>query len=154
MSNLVHYIYTSAATHPMSKMELAELLENARTNNKKINVTGILLYLEGTFFQVLEGEEDVVKPLYELICMDPRHGQVTTIIRESIAKRTFGEWTMAYSFVSDEELDTILDAKGAHGNRHSVSNLKEGRARKLLNAFSQGRWRSHLVTRISPTAEA
>lgn len=150
MENLVHYIYCSAATHAMSTAELSELLETAKNWNRSIHVTGILLYIDGTFFQVLEGEEKVVKALYDKICRDPRHTNVTTIICESIAKRNFPEWTMAYSFVSDDDLDSILDAHGVRGNRHAVSRLKEGRSRRLLSAFAEGRWRNRLVTTLPP----
>ena len=154
MASLVHLIYSSAATRQMSVGDVSDLLETARRNNKKLSVTGILLYVDGSFFQVLEGEEAVVMTLFERIGKDPRHTSVTSIICEPIAQRTFGEWTMAYSFVSEEELESILDAKGIHKQRHSVVGLREGRARKLLEAFAKGRWRQRLVTHLTGAVTA
>lgn len=146
MNNLRHLVYTSASTQRMSKEELFSLLKAARVRNRDRSVTGILLYIEGTFFQVIEGEADTVRELYGRIRQDPRHTHVTTIIEEPIARRAFAEWTMGYDFVSEEELRVVFDVYGVGGNRHSVSRLKEGRARRLLTAFSEGRWRNRLMT--------
>ncbi|MGI4830609.1 MAG: BLUF domain-containing protein [Janthinobacterium lividum] len=144
MPALYHLIYTSAATRNLSANDLASILEAARASNRRRCVTGILLHIAGTFFQVIEGEPDFVQTLYERIRQDPRHSHVTTIIQEPIAKRAFSEWTMGYDFVSEQDLEIILDVHGVRGNEHSVGRLKEGRARKLLSAFSEGSWRNRI----------
>jgi len=66
--------------------ELAELLQGARDTNAELGLTGMLLYAEGSFFQVLEGQADVVDALYDKIERDKRHDQVTLVIREPIPK--------------------------------------------------------------------
>ncbi|MGI4829464.1 MAG: BLUF domain-containing protein [Janthinobacterium lividum] len=147
MSSLCHLVYTSAATRNLSENDLALILEAARASNRHRCVTGILLHIEGTFFQVIEGEPEVVQALFERIRQDPRHSHVTTIIQEPIAKRAFGEWTMGYDFVSEQDLEIILDVHGVRGNEHSVCRLKEGRARRLLSAFSEGSWRNRVAQR-------
>ncbi|MEO1442551.1 MAG: BLUF domain-containing protein, partial [Chloroflexota bacterium] len=62
---LVSLVYVSYATEPMSGAELEALMAKSSANNKPLGVTGMLLYRQGFFIQVLEGEEDVVMPLYE-----------------------------------------------------------------------------------------
>jgi hypothetical protein len=49
--------YTSIASHHMAHEELLALLAQSRKNNLPTDITGMLLYMEGCFFQVLEGEE-------------------------------------------------------------------------------------------------
>ena len=84
---LIHLIYSSVAVSAVSAAELQELLITSRRNNARINVTGMLLYADGAFFQAIEGEEQAVLSLYERLTHDKRHHSQTLIIREPIAKR-------------------------------------------------------------------
>lgn len=59
-------------------------------------MTGILLFVDGTFFQVLDSEERVVTSLYARIERDPRHAQAVLLIREPIEERQYCEWTMGF----------------------------------------------------------
>jgi len=52
---LIQLIYVSAATNRFNPAELRELLRLARLKNQQLDVTGMLLYHEGSFLQVLEG---------------------------------------------------------------------------------------------------
>ena len=105
----------------------------------------MLLYTEGSFFQVLEGESEKVGSLLEIIKRDERHTKVTVIIREPIAKRSFGDWTMGYADITPQEADTIVGANDFFGKGESFAQLSQGRAKKLLAAFKQGRWRTRLT---------
>ena len=52
---MIHLIYVCSASKEMTEDELLRLLEYARARNLKQNVTGMLLYAGGNFFQALEG---------------------------------------------------------------------------------------------------
>jgi len=142
MTSLIHLIYTSAATRPFEDDELIKLLEHSRANNVRIGITGILLYDNGSFFQVLEGPVEAVDELYKKIVQDERHTKAVIIIREPIAKRSFGEWTMGYSKISVQELDEIVGLNDFFAAGSSLTEVNLGRAKKLLTAFREGRWRS------------
>lgn len=142
---MIHLVYASASSHEFGDEELVALLEKSRKNNRDIGVTGMLLYVEGSFFQVLEGEESVVDGLYRTICRDERHSRITSIIRETIAKRSFGEWSMAFAGASREQLNEIDGLSDFFTEGSSFSGIDEGRARKLLHAFSMGSWRKALT---------
>ena len=60
---MFHLVYVSSAVRPFSKSELVELLNVTRDNNSRLGVTGMLLYRDGNFMQVLEGGEPVVRAL-------------------------------------------------------------------------------------------
>lgn len=94
---LYHLVYQSKVIHPFSDAELAVLLEKAREFNAQYNVTGLLMYGYGSFLQLLEGDDDVIKSLYYLrISTDPRHYS-TRVLREGPAeKRLFERWAMAF----------------------------------------------------------
>ncbi|NEO84945.1 MAG: diguanylate phosphodiesterase [Spirulina sp. SIO3F2] len=126
----------------MQDADLVSLLETSRKNNAKAKITGILLHENGSFFQVLEGTQEAVEQLYERILHDNRHTKVVTIIREPIAKRTFGEWTMGFVKLDSQELDEIIGLNDFFAEGSSFTQLGAGRAKKLLAAFRKGRWRS------------
>jgi blue light- and temperature-responsive anti-repressor len=143
LNSLIHLIYCSAATRRFDTPELVELLGRARANNAGLGITGMLLFENGSFFQILEGASTAVDRLYQdIIEKDPRHEKVVTIIREPIAKRAFGEWTMGFSKISASELDEIVGVNDFFEGGSSFSEVDPGRAKKLLAAFREGRWRS------------
>jgi hypothetical protein len=142
MADLIHRIYASAAVRDFSAEELTELLKVARGNNARLGITGLLLYVEGNFFQVLEGDPAAVGLIYESIGRDKRHTRVTQIISESISRRAFTEWSMGFLSLSQEQLAEILGAKDFFNWSQSLQPMLNGRARKLLEAFCEGRWRT------------
>ena len=149
MTLLSHLIYSSASTRPMQDSDLVELLEHSRQNNAQSGITGMLLYENGSFFQVLEGEPDAVDQLFERIRQDPRHTKTVIIIREPIAKRAFGDWTMGFANLGAEDFDQIVGLNDFFTSGSSFKKLGRGRAKKLLAAFREGRWRSKVLNKSS-----
>jgi hypothetical protein len=145
MPSLIHCIYASAATRRLENEDLASLLEEARASNERMGLTGMLLHVEGSFLQVLEGQASVVDPLYARIARDPRHEQVTLVIHEPIAKRAFQGWTMGYESMTHQELAELAGVNDFFGERRCLAEVRAGRARKLLGVFAEGRWRSKAI---------
>jgi hypothetical protein len=143
--NLVHCVYCSASTRtPLSSAELESLLAECRHNNSKADITGILLYRNGSFFQVLEGEQPTVEALFDRIGLDKRHHQTKKIIFETIATRSFAAWTMGFPKITSKELATIPGLSDFFHHGTSYIELGEGRAKSLLAAFKEGKWRASL----------
>jgi hypothetical protein len=105
--SLHHLIYQSTATWPMADADLATLLAQARAHNAAQGITGVLLYHDGQFVQVMEGEEAIVRPLYARICHDPRHRAVVRLADRALAQRSFGEWSMAFRPVQAAEFAAL-----------------------------------------------
>jgi hypothetical protein len=104
----------------------------------------MLLYQNQSFFQVLEGDRSVVEALFEKVALDPRHTRVTKVILEPISERAFASWTMGYPRVSEKELAEIPGLNDFFGRSSSYLELGEGRAKTLLAAFKDGKWRMSL----------
>lgn len=138
--NLIHCIYASAAAPDLSDQEVARMLERARAKNNLLGLTGMLLYCDNSFFQVLEGPQLAVDAVYEKISSDARHVQITRIIREPIAQRQFGDWTMGFNKLSQQELGAALESNDFFDGGSSLASIGPGRAKKLLTAFQKGRW--------------
>ncbi|MFK7804036.1 MAG: BLUF domain-containing protein [Anaerolineae bacterium] len=102
-------IYVSAAHHSMSEDELFTLLEKSKANNKAKNITGILLYHQENFFQLLEGNKDDVMELYQIIERDKRHTQVLPLIHEVADKRDFPDWSMGFRRLDQIENQNLVE---------------------------------------------
>jgi len=126
-----YLIYLSTAVYLMTDTKLLELLNIAREKNKKHNVTGVLLYSEGTFLQVLEGMPEDVDLIFKGIEYDRRHKNIIKLIDESLAKRNFPNWLMGFSTV-DPALDNDVlgyitstdDIMGNKADHSAISILK------------------------------
>lgn len=146
---LIHIVYSSASEAEFSPEELLELLKIAREKNAKVGVTGILLYYSGSFFQVLEGPETAVKQIYEKISKDSRHKKMLKIIEESIEKQAFQNWTMGYANMKIKDLKSIPGLNDFFNRGSCFSDLERGTAKKLLEAFKDGRWRQFISANSS-----
>jgi hypothetical protein len=91
---LVRLLYASRATTPADTSVHESILEQSRTRNPKLGITGILCYSDNLFIQVLEGGRDEVCELYNTIVRDGRHQHVRILGFEEIRERRFGSWTM------------------------------------------------------------
>jgi hypothetical protein len=113
---MMNLIYISSATREMSEYELIELLNYSRTENLKKNVTGMLLYGGGNFFQVLEGEKNDVESIYEAILADPRNTDHVLINRCAIYTKDFPKWSMGFKHL------TLKDKKNIKGYSNFLDN--------------------------------
>ena len=87
---LHHLIYQSTAQLAFTDDDLRALLEKARAFNSAHRISGVLLYHEGQFVQVLEGDEAVLRPLYDRIRRDARHTHVVKLADAPLPQRNFG----------------------------------------------------------------
>lgn len=150
MSKLVQMVYSSVAAVNFATDDLIQLLAESRLNNSCRNITGMLLYDQGCFFQVLEGNKIDVEHVLEKIKMDSRHRNIVTIINVPISKRSFEDWSMGYADVSTEELSSIDGLSNFLEEGMTFEGITPGRAKKLLNAFRQGRWHSRIIDQPRP----
>jgi uncharacterized membrane protein (DUF373 family) len=104
---MIRLTYASTAINEWSPEELLSLLKTCRTNNGAKNITGILLYAKGTFFQVLEGDETTTNNLYRVIEKDKRHKDVTLIEKQPITERAFPYWSMGFEKIDSKALSKM-----------------------------------------------
>jgi hypothetical protein len=136
---MFHLVYVSSAVKPFSQSQLVELLVKARKNNSQRGITGMLLYKDGNFMQVLEGEETAVRELYDIIHQDPRHTGTIVLLEEELSKPQFGDWSMGFRNLADPTVQSLPGFSQfmnqplrADSFRHDPSGCLE-----LLNLFRQ-----------------
>ncbi|AUJ63729.1 hypothetical protein B9057_05125 [Aestuarium zhoushanense] len=138
---LIRLIYVSVAAPNMGSEQIEHILVKASKRNEIKGLTGMLIYDEGQFWQVLEGPLDSVMSTFDDIRSDKRHSDVTTLVTEDIAKREFKTFRMGTpgnvrSF-NDPELHSNVNAALA---REKVGTAREA-SQRLVRGFSQdGQW--------------
>ena len=105
--NLVSKTYLSKAVDVFSDHDLDQLLTNCRRNNAAASVTGALLYHNGYFMQLIEGQLDAINAIYDRIQADPRHEVLSVLFEDEISARFFPDWTMGYRTAEDMPLDSL-----------------------------------------------
>lgn len=93
---MLSMVYVSFATVPFSDADLDALLAKSRANNVRDGISGMLLYRDGDFLQLLEGPEDKVRAAFERIGRDNRHGRVMVLDESTIEAPAFGDWSMGF----------------------------------------------------------
>ena len=142
---LIKIVYVSAATKPFAPATLRELLSKARSFNSSVGVSGLLLYHEQSFFQILEGQKEDVIPLFNHIGRDPRHDRVLLLSRQEVKERNFGAWSMGFVDVDARGPKLpgfleLLEAKSSFLELEGDAKLTA----KLIDGFQEGRWRQSI----------
>ena len=112
VNQLEIYAYTSLYAGPTD--QLAGVMDWIRSvsavRNVDLGITGALVHDRGRFLQVLEGERASIDTLVAALARDPRHRDMTKLVRAPIRERTFAGWSMAvYDTGADTSVDTSVD---------------------------------------------
>ena len=86
---LTTLIYRSQLNLSCRSAELQALVEQARTRNAGLNITGVLLSKGDDVLQLLEGSEESVVRLFQKIREDKRHSGVVELMRDYGPRRRF-----------------------------------------------------------------
>ena len=100
-------IYVSSGVRSFSDAEIRDILSVSRRNNERSGLTGMLLYRDGNFLQVLEGPESAVEATFARISKDPRHRGIIVIRITRPTSRLFSEWTMAFRDLTSDDASTL-----------------------------------------------
>ncbi len=134
---IYNLFYKSSATQKFTHSELDELLSRAREKNKNNGITGMLLYVEGSFVQLLEGDENNVKETFAVILKDKRHHNFEQIVETTSEIRHFPEWHMGFKWISKEDLKKIEK----HENDDIRNNFTSSAPYKVIKLLSLNHWR-------------
>lgn len=116
-------LYTSVSPKGLSEPELMALLQAARCKNQDIGVTGMLVYHDREIMQLLEGEENTVKNLYQSILTDNRHTSVELLYQGSVENRAFSGWSMAFKVLDENTVDALIPGYEAFERKISPINM-------------------------------
>lgn len=125
-------VYMSTAVGVLRAEELDRIYLRAKSANARAGLTGLLLFYEGAFLQVIEGPTAGVMSLAERLRRDRRHSGLMTLEAGPISERGFPDSPM--HFVAARNLSP--------GEKQAFSDL-----RQAVSA------RSHMVGSPAPGAD-
>ena len=130
-------IYISLAVNKMNDDDLFDILKTSRKKNKKNDISGMLLYDNGSFIQVLEGEDTVVDDTFLNIQNHERHNTILVIQNRDVNTREFADWSMGFENITNID-KTRIDGYAQfqsllYKNKFSDSSL----AKKILLQFKR-----------------
>ncbi|WP_022823388.1 BLUF domain-containing protein [Hymenobacter norwichensis] len=100
-------VYQSYAVGQPTTAELKSLLRQSFVNNTRLGITGLLLYGNGCFLQVLEGAPAAVQQMYARIRADSRHTRVVLLADGPIPARIFHNWSMGFRALSEDDFGRL-----------------------------------------------
>jgi hypothetical protein len=120
MQAVFHLVYFSHASEDIAFSDIQNILQNSRAYNAAIDVTGLLIFRDGHFVQLLEGCEKDVKEVLGKILLDKRNHGLRVLAQFSTDERFFEDWSMAYvdgdiSVNETEELVKLCDEAAKQG---------------------------------------
>ncbi len=77
-------------------LTLGSILNTARLNNERDDITGALICREDLYLQLLEGPQPAVLALFERIQRDDRHAEIVKFVSDEADTRMFPEWAMRH----------------------------------------------------------
>ena len=92
---LYTFVYCSRATEGVDDAEVDRIVEAAQRRNIARGITGVLVFGNGVFFQLLEGPAVEVQKLIANLHCDPRHCDVVSLDwSEERRERLYPNWEM------------------------------------------------------------
>lgn len=134
MSKIFQVIYASTGRNLFTEKKLNNLLEESRSANLKIGITGLLAYKDGNFMQSLEGQEQKVIELMQKISRDTRHFGIILMCKGFVERREFSNWSMAYLNLSGDPSEGFSDFLTPDKSKHEKK-ISAGKAKILMLNF-------------------
>lgn len=117
---------------------LSGIHSHAVRNNTAHTVTGMLIFANGRFLQILEGERKDVLHTFERIQQDPRHRHVSVILRRDISERMFSHWNMGFLHLTAEDLQKRPELLAFFQAEFAVSKADSKSALFIFENFVNG----------------
>ncbi|WP_109299784.1 BLUF domain-containing protein [Aquimarina sp. AU474] len=114
--------YVSTVNPLISNSDITDLFDYISVHNNVLEITGILIYSDGNFFQVLEGERQIIKKMFEKILKDSRHYNIIKMLDKEIKDGSFSKYYSSFVVISEDnshmELQKFLEKEKIQNPEH------------------------------------
>ena len=101
---VVYFSRNALSAPPQEQIrQINDILSISQQHNQEAGVTGVMVFNNGVFGQVLEGPMEEVEEIFDRIQADERHHDVTILQAKSIEARSFAHWSMGYVGASEDQ---------------------------------------------------
>jgi len=115
---------------------IAEIVATSTASNLRDGITGALIYDRNWFAQVLEGSQSEVSATFERILRDQRHGDVSLVTMQPIARRCYPGSAMVAVPRGEDNHD--LFRHHCEGEGFDPRQMRADRLSDLIQAVVQG----------------
>jgi hypothetical protein len=130
---MLQLAYFSTASAEQDSRTVHAILLQSRANNRRDEISGLLVAGGNRYMQVIEGPPARIELLYEKIRRDDRHLGVTAFLTRRIASRSFEGWSMAYRREPAlGEFDSFPDVL-----RHLTREVADSDLKQQIRRFAQ-----------------
>lgn len=106
---LSQLVYVSNRKPSCTAEEIEKILVSCKKNNPPLNITGVLLYSDTKFIQLVEGDAKVITTLYDKIKLDARHSNPMMLSYGPIKEKSFPSWHMGSKKMASNDVDFKTD---------------------------------------------
>lgn len=112
--SIFQIFYVSRASDWISATDVQNILAISQRNNRRLDLTGCLLYSGRHFAQVLEGRDSSIIDSISSITSDSRHTNMRILLNHKTQIRHYPKWSMAclYNLDVDDKLEYLLNDRG------------------------------------------
>ncbi|BAO54104.1 BLUF domain-containing protein [Nonlabens marinus] len=131
MNRIYTICYVSKSDTSLDETSIEKIFEKSWKYNNSCDISGVLLYSFGNFFQVLEGNEESLLELYEKIKNDERHDEIFEVYHGTTAHPIFLKYKSKFNV-----LKTLEDLKAIYSYLEmNKSHLGSDKLKRLLQPF-------------------
>ena len=126
-------IYVSKAKKNVDYDEILKILTHSWKYNHNSYISGMLLYDNGYFMQIIQGPIATIDRLYARISKDPRHSNIKLVGEELLPTRDCTGWGIG--FYENQEVADIFYEAFDIGHGKELDNVNYADAKSLLLAL-------------------
>ena len=123
-TTLCTFVYCSRAAEGVDDAEVDRIVDSAQRSNLARGITGVLIFGNGVFFQMIEGSAAQIKKLAATLHCDPRHYDVVSLDwSEERRERLYPNWEME-RVKADDIRPVLNDALESSEDENNVAALR------------------------------
>jgi len=126
-------IYVSRAEENVDYPEILDILTHSWKYNHNSYISGMLLYDNGYFMQLIQGPIATIDKLYARIANDTRHTDIKLIGEELLHQRDCTGWGIG--FYENQEVAKVLYDSFHIGHGNALYNVNYADAKSLMLAL-------------------
>jgi len=135
---LSQLVYVSNRKSNCTEEEIGKILASCKKNNPPLQITGVLLYSDTKFIQMVEGDAKVITGLYDKIKLDNRHSNTMMISYGPIKEKSFPSWHMGARKIAGNQVDFKTNiTKEDQEVFNSLLNGREEKGEKVLGLLKK-----------------
>lgn len=128
-------LFTSKAVKELTPQDLIHIHNQGARNNLKNDITGLLLYHNGEFVHLMEGEKQKVQDMCSKILLDKRHTDISLLLQDTTKRKYFENWSIAFQHFEEIDTTQLSNYMKLPDLDHYLSSLRQASPAKSMFLF-------------------